>query len=885
MTATPRWARRVLMWLAPDGIADDVLGDLEEARRRRAAAHGPAAARVLTALDALDMTLALVRTRAGELFHRRGSFVQDYKLGFRMLLKYPGLTLAGGLALAIAIGVGAGWYDLAGDLFRPPVPLPGGDRIVEVEMRNSATAQRERRLLHDFVAWRAQAHLIEDLGAYRTLDKNLVFQDGGGVRTEPVTVAEISASAFRVARVAPLLGRPLIDADEAPGAPPVVVLGYTVWQRQFGGRTDIVGTTLRLGSETATVAGVMPQGFAFPVNHRMWVPLQLRGSGYAPLEGPALRVFGRLAAGATQEQAYAEVTALTEREAAASPQTHQYLRPRVLAYGGQSPGDRSGFELLLTHMPILLVLVIACVNVGTLIYARTATRDAEIATRYALGASRARIVMQLFVEALVLAACAAAVGLVAASAALKWGVNAYYSGQDSQLPFWINPGLKPTTVLYAIAMTIAGAFILGILPALKATGAHAHAQLKNLGAGGSTLRFGWIWTSAMIVQVTLTVICIPPAMGIAQEALRDRRIRDRFPTKDYLAAAIELDQKIDERPDAFARRRQQTYEALERRIAQEPDVRAITFGDRLPGMSAAVRRAEFEPATGAPLVSIGNLWTTAVGPRYFAAFDAPILHGRDFDEGDRRPSARVALVNEAFARQYFDGASPVGRRVRFAAPTAQAQPERWLEIVGVVRDIGMTPTDLGEAPYVFTAASAATTQPLVIGIKAGGDPSALAPRFRAVAAAVDPGLRLDEVRTLDALAWRIDVPQLVAAGAIAFVVALGLFLSAAGIFSLMSVNVARRTREIGLRTALGASPQRLLLNIFTRALTLIGAGIAAGNAVLLLIVALSPEIDLAEVSGALLVTSAVMLVVGLLACIEPARRALRIAPTDALKTA
>jgi len=173
----------------------------------------------------------------------------------------------------------------------------------------------------------------------------------------------------------------------------------------------------------------------------------------------------------------------------------------------------------------------------------------------------------------------------------------------------------------------------------------------------------------------------------------------------------------------------------------------------------------------------------------------------------------------------------------------------------------------------------------VIGIKAGGDPSALAPRFRAVAAAVDPGLRLDEVRTLDALAWRIDVPQLVAAGAIAFVVALGLFLSAAGIFSLMSVNVARRTREIGLRTALGASPQRLLLNIFTRALTLIGAGIAAGNAVLLLIVALSPEIDLAEVSGALLVTSAVMLVVGLLACIEPARRALRIAPTDALKTA
>jgi predicted permease len=885
VTGTPRWPRRLLSWLAPDGVADDVLGDLEEARRRRSGAHGPVAAGALLALDALDMIVALVRTRVRELRHTGGTFVHDYKLGFRMLLKYPGLTLAGGLALAIAIGIGAGWYDLSRDILRPAIPLAGADRIVEVEMRDSASAQDERRLLHDFVAWRRQAHFIEDLGAYRTLDTNIVFQDPGGVRAEPIRVAEISASAFRVARVAPLLGRPLLEADEAPGAPPVVVLGYAAWQRQFGGRADIVGHMLRFGSVAATVVGVMPEGFAFPVNHRMWVPLQLRTSGYAPLDGPPVRVFGRLAAGATQAQAYAEVTALTEREAAASPGTHQYLRPRVLAYGGESPGDRFGFEMLLTHVPILLVLIVACVNVGTLIYARTATRDREIATRYALGASRSRIVMQLFVEALVLAGCAAAAGLLVANAALKWGVNAYYSGQDGQLPFWIHPGLKPTTVVYAIGMTIAGGCILGILPALKATGTHAHAQLKTLGAGGSTLRFGWIWTTAMIAQVALTVICIPPAMGISQEALRDHRVRAQFPAGQYLAARIDLDQSLDESPEAFARRRQLTYEELERRVSQEPGVRAVTFGDRLPGMSVAVRRAEFEPAPGATLVSIGTLWTAKVGPRFFESFDVPVVQGRGFHEGDRTPNAAVALVNEAFARQYLDGANPIGRRVRFAAATAQAQPERWLEIVGMVRDVGMTPTDLGEAAYLYTPASAATTSPLVMGVRAGGDPSALAPRLRAVAAAVDPGLRVDEVRTLDALAWRIDVPQMVAAGAIAFVVALGLFLSAAGIFSLMSVNVARRTREIGLRTALGASPQRLLLGIFTRALTLVGSGIAAGNGVLLLIVALSPEIELAQVVKALAGTSSVMLIVGLLACLEPARRALRIAPTDALKEA
>jgi hypothetical protein len=219
--------------------------------------------------------------------------------------------------------------------------------------------------------------------------------------------------------VAPLLGRPLIDADEQPGAPPVVVLGYTVWQRYFGGREDAIRRTVQLGRVATTVVGVMPERFAFPVNHKLWVLLQLRPSGYAPLEGAAVRIFGRLAPGATQDQAYAEVTVLTERTAKASPETHEHLRPRVLAYGGESPGDRGWLELSMKHLPILLVLIVACANVGTLVYARTATRDAEIATRYALGATRGRIITQLFIEALVLASVAAFVGLAVANRALK----------------------------------------------------------------------------------------------------------------------------------------------------------------------------------------------------------------------------------------------------------------------------------------------------------------------------------------------------------------------------------------------------------------------------------------------------------------------------------
>jgi predicted permease len=848
--------------------------DAQEARRRAMIAFGGIEKYRGASRDALGFTWA------------RGLSV-DLKLALRMLVKYPGLTLAGGLALAIAIGVGAGWYDITREVLRPTLPLPDGDRIVEVAMRHSVASEDEPRLLHDFLAWRQHARSLEDLGAYRTLERNLIV---GDARPEPVTVAETTASAFRLARVPPLFGRPLLDADEQPGAQPVVVLGSGVWQRRFGGRADVIGRTVQLGKATTAIVGVMPDGFAFPVNHALWVPLQLQPSGYAPLDGPAVRVFGRLAPGATQSQAYAEVSALTARVAAMSRRTHEHLRPRVLAYGGQSPGDQSWFEFAVTHLPILLVMIVACVNVGTLIYARTATREAEIAMRHALGASRRRIVGQLFIESLVLASAAAVVGLAAANGALKWGVHAYYSGHSGGLPFWVDPGLKVTTVLYAAGLTLVGAAVLGVFPALKATGRRVHGELRNLGAGGSTLRFGRIWTTAMVAQVALTVICLPPAMGITHETWRDRVIRDKFPAEEFLAVRVALDREAaptpagEESAAAFAKRLDQIYSELERRVAQEPTVIGVTFADRLPGMGPDVRTAETETSPGTAPILISNLWTSAVGPRFFETFEVPIVAGRGFHEGDRATGARTVLVNEAFARHYMDGASPVGRRVRYASSDA-VSPQPWFEIVGMVRDIGMTPTDLGEAPYVFAAASPATANPLVMAVRTSGDPTTLAPRVRAIAAALDQGLRLDDMRSLDDHAWRVDVPQMIAATAIAGVVCLGLFLSAAGIFSLMSVSVARRTRELGLRAALGASQARLLAGIFSRAVVLVGSGIAVGNSVLLLFVTLATEVTLADVADALLTTSAVMLAVGLSACVEPARRAMRVDPTDALKEA
>lgn len=811
--------------------------------------------------------------------------LQDYTLGLRMLLKFPGLTIAGGLALAIAIGIGAGWYEIADELMTPELPLPEGERVVEIETRNALTNQEERRLVHDFLEWRRELRTFEALGAYRQANRNLIVP---GAVPRPIPVADISPTGLRLARVSPLFGRLFEDGDTD-----VVILGYDVWQRSFSGRADAIGTIVKVGNTTATVIGVMPEGFGYPSNHAAWLPLELRESGSAPLEGGPINVVGRLAPGVTREQANAEVRVLGERAAAAFPATHEHLRPQVLRVGW--PPFGTGLEpLALTNLPVLLALIIACVNVGTLFYARTATREGEIAIRSSLGASRARIVGQLFVEALALTVVAAAVGLFAADRVITWGIGTIFESSVAGPPFWWSPGLRVTTILYAGGLAVVCAALLALLPALRAT--HPRLQsLRNLGSGGSTLRFGRVWTTAMISQVALTVFAFPPARGIAEETLRDRKIHEDFPAEQYLSTEIELARLADESDAQFADRLSARYADLERRVAAEPDVRSVTFGTGLPGVEEAVRRGQVEAAAGAAPVDMINLWMLGAGPGFFEAFDSPLLSGRAFHGGDRVADPRTVIVNEAFARRLSrlgGRSSPIGLRVRLGDSTRRPWGP-WLEIVGVVGDIGMTPTDFGEAPFVYFPSAVGTATPLFMAVRTRGDAAALGPRLRRIAGDVDPGMNLEDLRTLDEGARLSDTAAMSGAGGIAAIVMLGLFLSASAIFALTSVTVSRRMREIGLRTALGASPRRVVTDIFSRAFVLVGCGIAAGSAVLLLVVGFSSDAAggppgavaaaLVNFTTWLAVAAAVMLAAGVVACIQPARRALKISPTDALR--
>ena len=358
----------------------------------------------------------------------------DFKVGLRMLARYPGLTLVGTVAIAVAIALGTVYFEAVNKLQNPRLPIRDADRVVSIRNWDANEFEPEARSLHDFAIWREQVKTVDNLGAAIAFVRNLATEDG---RVEPVRGAEITANAFRLMGTAPLLGRTLTEQDERPAEPPVVVISHTLWKTRFASDPAVVGRTVKLGTATATIVGVMPEGFGFPVSQRIWTPLRVDGSTLAPRTGPAVSVFGRLAPGASMEDAQAELDVIGARMAASNPETHKHLRPRVIAYakplleGGEALFVRS--LLYVVNGIFLMLLAVVCANVATLVFARTATRGWEITVRNALGASRGRIITQLFIEALVLAGLAAVVGLVVAKIALRWGLSLLAGSDDAVL--------------------------------------------------------------------------------------------------------------------------------------------------------------------------------------------------------------------------------------------------------------------------------------------------------------------------------------------------------------------------------------------------------------------------------------------------------------------
>jgi len=814
-----------------------------------------------------------------------GGLTLDLKLAGRMLIKHPALTVIATIAVAFAIAVGTVGFEVARQALWPTIPLPDGNAIVALRNWNVADNAAVPASRRDYELWRDDLSTIADLGAVEVEERSVAVGAGPG---QPETVANVTASTFALTRARASMGRTLLEGDERAGAEDVVVVGYDFWKYRLEGAADAVGRVIRISGTPVTIVGVMPRGYGFPQRNRVWRPLHLER---LPEASPSLRyVFGRPAPGRSREAATVQAAAIGTRAATMFPETHKNVRLQVLSLHEAVSGLPEAAALVLASINVFLVLLAAllCGNVAMLLFARAVSRERELLVRTALGASRRRLVLQLFAEALVLCAAGAAVGLMVARFVLArtWTMIEEQSGP---LPFWIDTSISPATILYAVGLTLFAATIAGVVPALKVVSVSLGDRLRAASSGGGGLQFGGVWTVVIVAQIALATVLPVPLLGVGGDFAR--KTPAGFPAEAFLTATLEMDRfdgaaaSGDTVPAVRAARLEERYRALADRLRQEPRVLDVTYADQLPVMRHRWNGIVMDPGPAAAQSErcVGGYCAGSVSadPRFFEVVGAPVIRGRALTTADAEHQTRAVLVNEFFVDQVMGGRNPIGRRLRFFSSGREPTTEPWHEIVGVVPDLGVSDNggDFGRA-RIFQATLPRETGPLRVAIHVRGDPQGFAVRLRELAAATDPALRVIDPVPLPRLAESVSgfwIALLIAFTGVT------LMLSLAGVYAVTAFSVARRTREIGVRVALGARPLQVLATVFKRPLVQIALGIGVG-AVLGLGLANN---DLSDVHlddfGMTAVFALSTILCCALACIVPTRRALRIQPTEALK--
>ena len=827
-----------------------------------------------------------------------GALSLDAKLGLRMLAKHPGLTIVGVLGVSVAVAVGTLAFIASVALTASTLPIDEGDRVVAIANRDiERSYEVDETHLHSLAVWRGALRTVEDVGAWRLAQRSVIAT---GFAPRSLPVAEMTASAFTLARVRPVQGRTFTIEDERQGAADVVVIGYDLSRQLFNAGSNVIGATLQLGVTPHTVIGVMPAGFAFPVNNQLWTPLRLSASAYEPGEAPSTSVFGRLVPGASLEDAQRELNTIAPRIGDLLTSRREFIRPVVKPYTraffkGAIDGVGYGAMAQRAQVIVILLLIVITTNVAVLVYARTASRAGEIAVRTALGASRSRVVTQLFMEALVLSGVASIVGIAIAYAASQHAVAIIRLTYGDTIPYWIQLEITPGVAFYVAGMAVLAAIVIGAVPALKATRHRVQQNLK-VASANSSMRLGRTWTSLLVAQVAMSVAVLPIAqMGTrAWFSLTFTDLASPVTTNTVIAN-LELDEDLQSLSLAADVRqtRRARYTASVNELGRRLEE---TAGVRVFRMSPAPDQEEFiqiQVDTIGLADTLGNFGPTveraSVEGDYFDAFGIRLLAGRTFTSTDASPNASSVIVNRAFANRYFGSTNALGRQVRRLGNVwidGVRQPSRgpWWEIVGVVEDYPIIPTVTAD-PRLYLPMRVEVTYPIMLAVQNTALPSsAVAERVRTEALAVDQTFRLEAIRSLeDRLEDSMKAAKLGIFGIVMVTMSV-ILLSTAGIYALMSFTVTRRRREIGIRSALGAGSGRVLAGILSRALWQIGIGVAVGVVGSPIIMHLAGDTSTPKelmVNSLALITT--MVVVGMMATIGPARRALQVHPTEALR--
>jgi putative ABC transport system permease protein len=802
---------------------------------------------------------------------------QDIRYSVRMLLKKPGFTIVMVITLAVGIGANTAIFSILNSLLLRPLPFSEPDRIVQVWETFKPQSVMETTISpHNFTDWKRENTSFESLAVYRYASFTLT----DGEQPEPIRGIAVSSEFLSVFGATPALGRDFLAEEDAPGRNRVVILSHNLWQRRFNSDPEIIGQSLSINGEKYNVVGVMAHGFQFPDAIDLWSPL---GADLARISRGTTFLFGvgRLGRGTTIAQAQSEMESIALNLEQQYPNTNTGRGVNLVPLQEQLVGNIR-LQLWVLFGAVGFVLLIACANVAGLLLARAASRQKETAIRTAIGASRLRLARQFLTESVLLSVVGGGAGLLLA----LWGVDLMVSASPVPIPRATEIGIDGRVLVFTVLASLVTGLIFGLAPALQAARTDIQEALKeSVTSASASLKRQRLRQSIVVIETAIALVLLVGAGLLINSFIRLQRVDTGFNPKNLLTFSTALPRARYAQPVQQVTFAQQALE----RIAAIEGVQSVGVVTDLP-FSGSRSVSSFQ-IDGRPPAGPGegvHADFRAITPDYFQAMKMPLLQGRFFTERDVKDSAGVIIINQEMARRYWSDEDPLGKRITIGSPeeTSLYGNPVSREIVGVIGNVKHD--ELSAAPYaeMYVPFAQLPGSFLFFTVRSEHDAPALTGSIRSAVRGIDPAQAISNVSMMETrLSRSISNETLITVllGAFAIV---ALMLAALGIYGIMSYSVTQRRQEIGIRMALGAQPRDILRMIVGQGLTIsaIGAGLGLAASFYLarflssLLYGVSASDPFTFVGVCLL-----LMLVALLACYLPARRATKVDPITALR--
>lgn len=803
--------------------------------------------------------------------------LRDLRYGARVLLKTPGFTFIAVLALALGIGASTTIFSTINALLLRPLPLiQDQDRLLHISEYFAKLPDQDAGIsLPDYLEWKKRATTLEGIGVYDGATMIISNAD----TPSRYLGAQLSAETFSFLGVQPIIGRQFRPEEDNANAAPVALIGYDVWQKDFGGDRSVVGRVITLNGKQVTVIGVMPRGWRFPEICDIWMPLQalVTEEKEHPRGNFFLGGIAKLKAGVSLAQARAELQAVQGRIAAEHPDTNAGCMIRVKPFREEVAKEAKTLVLLVMGA-VIFVHLIACANVANLLLARGATRAKEIAVRLALGASRSQIVRQLLAESMVLGIAGSAAGLLFA----VWGVDLMLKAIPVELPYWLRFDFDWRIFLFAIGTGAVSSVVFGLYPALQASRPQLVDVLKEGGRSGGGGRGQRVRNALVVTEVALALILLIGAGLMMRSFMKLQRTNVGIDPSRTLTFRVGLPPSQYKQEEAG-----RFFTELMPQLARMPGVESAGATASLPaagniGISALVLEGEPEPKQ---LQDARLSRGIAITPGYLTTCRIQLLRGRDFAPADNKDAPRVALLDEEAARAWFPNLDPIGHQLRMI--DKPGEPPKWATIIGVVRNVIYERlVDRRKIPCVYMAEYQNPEWFMSVVLRTKTDPRGFGNVARSAVLSVNKKIPVYKVWTMDEVVAQSFWDRKFFGSLFTVFAVLALFLASIGLYGVMAYSVRQRTQEIGIRMALGAQAGDVMRMVTGHGVRLIGLGLLIGFVgafFLTRLLAGSLEGVSAHDPLSFALVPFILLTVGLVACYLPARAAMQLNPVEALR--